>query len=56
MYCQLCRERVYEEDSLKDPEGWHWTWDVQICPECSPKRVYTKEELEKALGIKLKDD
>ena len=56
MYCQLCGEIVWEEDSLKDEEGWLWTYDVQICPECSPKRVYTKEELEKKLGVELKDD
>lgn len=57
MYCQICDEIVYEEDSLKDEEGWHWTYDVQICKECSPyKRIYTKEELEKRLGIKINAD
>ena len=56
MYCQLCDEIVKEKDSLKDEGGWHWAYDVQICPKCSPKRMYSKEELERKLNIEIEDD
>ena len=48
--------KLEEKDCLKDEEGWHWSYDVQICPSCSPKRVYTKEELERKLRIEILGD
>ncbi len=53
MYCALCKERIFHGELLMDSDGWEWSWDIQVCKTCSPKRYLTSVELEALLGIEI---
>ena len=46
MYCFICDEKVENDDLIKDEDGYEHGYDVQVCIKCSPKRIFTEQELD----------